>query len=122
MKEFEYTPQASETPAPEIPPVKEVLPEVVQESPVSASPGELIGAASDFMAADLEYTILKGMVLSLDIAAALQGKKRRKQIRWNPTDEDAEGISPSLAQHQQEAKARLQQEIVVWERQKASAK
>lgn len=119
MKEFGYTPPIIEAPAPENSPVIEASPEPIQEPSAATSPGKLIGAAADYMASDLENTVLKGMILGLDIAAALQGKKRRKQIRWNPTDEDVEQVAPTLAHHQREAKAQLREEIVVWERQKA---
>jgi hypothetical protein len=122
MREFEYGPPIIEPPAPETPTVTDASPEQIQEPPVPASRGRLVGATADFIAADLGYTVLKGMTLGLDVAAALKGKKRWKAIRWDPTDEDVEGISPSLDKHRQEAKARLQEEIVVWERQKASNK
>lgn len=113
MKEFDYTPPLVETP-----PETQSLPK--QDIPASRDTTALVGAAARYMAADLGYSVIKGMTLGLDVVAALKGKKRWKAIRWNPTGEDVEGVSPSLDHHRQEAKMRVQEEIVIWERHKSS--
>jgi len=77
-----------------------------QQEPV-VSWGAVAVSTAEVLAADLGYTMVKGLVFAMDFWAALEGLLDWDEVRWDPTEEDVRGKHPGLDAFRDRAYARF---------------